>query len=198
MKGGILSGSSEVTPSNEFLSTNASETVSTNCGFKLAKTNYIFNNSKFSNSFNFNFVNKNKSSGNCNEDVELSKADSDLDLITDEDVKALSFLNFLYTNPTSLNNKMLELQENLELGDFPHLVFITETWFKPETDDKPGSMVELNGYDLHRWDRSNTERGREAFYVRSDLISIEVMDQNLRGILVGLFGVGARYRQIES
>ena len=129
--------------------------MSTNCGITLANTNYIFNNSKFSNSFNFNFVNKNKGNGNCSGDVDLSKTDSDLDFRTDEDVKAVSFLNCLYTNPTSLNNKMLELQANLELGDFPHLVFITETWFKPETADKPGSMVKLNGYDLHRWDRSN-------------------------------------------
>ena len=120
MKGGIFSGPSEVIPSNEFSSTNASETVSTNCGIKLANTNYIFNNSKFSNSFNFNFVNKNKGNGNCSGDVDLSKTDSDLDFRTDEDVKAVSFLNCLYTNPTSLNNKMLELQANLELGDFPH------------------------------------------------------------------------------
>ena len=127
MKRGIISRPSEVTPSNEFSSMNASETVSTNCGIKLANTNYIFNNSKFSNSFNFNFVNKNKGNGNCNEDVDLSKADSDLDFMTDEDVKAVSFLNCLYTNPTSLNNKMLELQANLELGGFPHLVYITET-----------------------------------------------------------------------
>ena len=114
----------------------------------------------------------------------MSKADSDLDFRTDEDVKAVSFLNCLYTNPTSLNNKMLELQANLELGDFHHLVFITETWFKPETADKPGSMVKLNGYDLHRWVRSNRVGGGVAIYSRSDLISIEVMFQNLRGGLV--------------
>ena len=76
---------------------------------------------------------------------------------------------------------MSELQACLEFEDFPHLIFITETWFKPETAEKPGSMVKLNGYELHRWDKSDREGGCVAIYVRSDLITTEVMDQSLRG-----------------
>ena len=44
--------------------------------------------------------------------------------------------------------------------------------------------MKLNGYDLHRWDRSYKQGGGVSIYVRSDLISLEVIDQNLRGELV--------------
>ena len=91
-----------------------------------------------------------------------------------EGLKA-SFLNCLYTNPTCLNNKMPELQAYLEFEDFPHLIFITETWFKPEMAEKT---------ELHKCDISDREGCVTALYVRSDLISREVMDQSLRGGLV--------------
>ena len=89
IKRGIFPGPSEGTPTNEFSSTNASETVSTNFGIKLANTNYFLIIQNKIN-FNFNFANKNKGNGNCNGDFDLSKADSYLDFITDEDVKAVS------------------------------------------------------------------------------------------------------------
>ena len=68
-------------------------------------------------------------------------AKTDYDIKADEGVKVVSFLNCFYTNPTSLNNKMSELQVNLELEDYSYLVFIKEACFKPETDDKLGSIV---------------------------------------------------------
>ena len=39
-----------------------------------------------------------------------------------------------------------------EVRGFSSLNFNTETWFMPETAEKTGSMVKLNGYKLHRWD----------------------------------------------
>ena len=45
-------------------------------------------------------------------------------------------------------------------------------------------MVKINGYDLHRWDSSNREGGGVVINVWSDVIFVEVMDQNLRGGLV--------------
>ena len=102
MKGGIFF---KETPSNEFSLMKATETVSTNCALKLLRLNtfLIFQNFKI-NSLNFNLVNK--GNGDCNEDVDLSKADCDLDVITDEDVNTVRFLNCLNTNPRSRNNKM--------------------------------------------------------------------------------------------
>ena len=79
---------------------------------------------------------------------------------------------------------MSELQVCLKFEDFPHFIFITEKWFKPETAEKPGSIVKLNGYELHICDWSDREGEVVAIYKRSDFISTEVMDQSLRGGLV--------------
>ena len=47
-------------------------------------------------------------------------------------IKASEFSNYLsclYTNPTSLNNKLPELEAVLTDTRFPHLVFIAQTFF---------------------------------------------------------------------
>ena len=54
---------------------------------------------------------------------------------------------------------------------------MAETWFTPES--APG----LVGYDLHRWDRP-TRGGGVAIYVRGDLVSVEVSNEELKGGLV--------------
>ena len=76
------------------------------------------------------FFNKNKDDDNLNEDADSSQADVNVNY--GKGLKAI-FFNCLYTNLTTLYNKMYELQACLEFEDFPHLIFITETWFKPET-----------------------------------------------------------------
>ena len=101
---------------------------------------HILNNSIFSNDLDFHFLNKNKGNDNLNEDADSSKAV--LNVNDGEGLKA-SFLDCFHSNLTSLNNKMFELQAYMEFDDFPCFIFITDTWFKPETADKPGLMVKL-------------------------------------------------------
>ena len=67
------------------------------------------------------FWNKNKGDDNCNENADSSKANVNVN--DGRGIKA-SFLNCLYTNPNSLNNKMSELQACLKFEDFPLLIFI--------------------------------------------------------------------------
>ena len=55
---------------------------------------------------------------------------------------------------------------------------------KLEMSDKPDTLVKLNGFELHGWDMSDREGEEKTIDVRSDLISVEVMDQNLRGGLL--------------
>ena len=109
-----------------------------------------------------------------------------------------SFINCIYTNATSLNNKMSELETRLSLMSFPHLVFVAETWFGPQS--APG----LKGYVLHRCDRK-TRGGGVAIYIRDDvesfLVSVEALSNcEIEQVWCGLtFGsdcllVGCIYR----
>jgi hypothetical protein len=109
-----------------------------------------------------------------------------------------SFINCIYTNSTSLNNKIGELEAFLSLESFPHLVLIAETWFDES------SLPELKNYTLHRRDRGS-RGGGVAIYARSDLVSVEVLENSLKnddveqiwcGIKVGLerILVGCLYR----
>ena len=84
----------------------------------------------------------------------------------------MSFINCLYTNATSLNNKFQEFEARLSVMSRPHLVFVAETWFGPE------SAAGLKGYDLYRKDRP-TRGGGVAIYVRNDLNSVDVVEEAL-------------------
>lgn len=83
-----------------------------------------------------------------------------------------SFLNCFYTNSTSLNNKISELASRLSIERFPHLVFVAETLFVPE------SAPCLVGYDLHRFNRPTRGCG-VAIYVREDLVTVEAAEEVL-------------------
>ena len=85
-------------------------------------------------------------------------------------------LKCYYTNATSLNaDKIAELELKACLEEY-HLIFITETWFN-ET-----SVPSLKNYDLFRRDRGSNGGG-VCIYVRKDLDSIEIADENLEKVL---------------
>jgi hypothetical protein len=42
-------------------------------------------------------------------------------------------LNCFYTNATSLNNKWNDFNAKIIELDYPHIIFITETWFTPNS-----------------------------------------------------------------
>ena len=78
----------------------------------------------------------------------------------------------------SLNaDKIAELELKACLEEY-HLIFITETWFN-ET-----SVPSLKNYDLFRRDRGSNGGG-VCIYVRKDLDSIEIADENLEKVLNG-------------
>ena len=74
-----------------------------------------------------------------------------------------------YTNPTSLNNKMSEFLCRI-VDDKPHLIFITETWWK-ET-----STHFIEGYSLYRRNTETTKGSGVAIYVSNKITSAEVVD----------------------
>ena len=123
--------------------------------FKTEKSNFILN----KNFINLNFSNK---AGNGNEsgDVRVSR------------VGDVNYLNCLFTNATSLNNKLHELEARISSLLRPHLVLIAETWFGSQS--APG----IQGYSLYRKDRP-TRGGGVAIYVRSELVVVEVVDDAL-------------------
>ena len=78
-----------------------------------------------------------------------------------------------YTNPTSLNNKMNEFLNCINV-DKPNLIFITETWWTEL------SLPCIEGYSLFRRDRTNGKRGGGvAIYVSEHITSAEVLDEAL-------------------
>lgn len=85
----------------------------------------------------------------------------------------LNNLKCLYTNATSLNDKLSELQVLCETIA-PAIVGITETWFKST------SIVKINGFCTYRCDRSSKGDDRRgggvAIYVSEDLVSYELND----------------------
>ena len=56
------------------------------------------------------------------------------------------FLNCLYTNPTSLHNKMNILEAKIA-NEKPDILFFAETWFRED------SCPSLKGYNIFRRDR---------------------------------------------
>lgn len=79
-------------------------------------------------------------------------------------------LKILYTNATSLENKIDELKVTLEYFR-PNIAGITETWFKSS------SIANINGYSLYRKDRSDGRRGGGvALYIENKIASYEFED----------------------
>ena len=56
-------------------------------------------------------------------------------------------LKFVYTNETSLNNKIPELTARLKTSSKPEVVMVTETWFNT------CSTPFIGGYNLYQTDR---------------------------------------------
>lgn len=80
---------------------------------------------------------------------------------------SINSLKCYYTNATSLNTeKLAELETICEVNN-PHVIFISDTWFK-ET-----SSTSLTNYTLYRKDRV-THAGGFCIYVRDDLSSSQV------------------------
>lgn len=77
------------------------------------------------------------------------------------------FLTCIYTNASSLNNKLTELVVRLEKLDRPHIVCVSETWYSEY------SIPCISGYTLYRRDRTG-RGGGVCIYVRDDLCSMEV------------------------
>jgi hypothetical protein len=71
-----------------------------------------------------------------------------------------------YTNPTSLNNKLDELEVIADTYG-PDLIFICETWFKSD------SVVNINGYNIFRLDRVS-HGGGVCIYAKKSLRVLEV------------------------
>lgn len=119
------------------------------------------------------------------------------------DNKSIKFLDCIYTNPTSLGNKISELESLLVVKKMPHLVFVTETWFGS------GSAAALSRYSLHKRDRVDKRGGGVAIYFRDDLSVVVVTDEKIndggveqlwRLVLVGdeRILVGCIYRPRED
>ena len=52
------------------------------------------------------------------------------------------FFKIIYTNTTSLNNKIMELELYLRCNDWPHMVDVAETWFSKLSVSNIGVGVE--------------------------------------------------------
>ena len=94
---------------------------------------------------------------------ELNKDSSKIECIGKEKYdKPETFLKMVYTNATSLNNKILELELYLRYSGWPHVVGIAETWFS-ET-----SIPTISGYTLYRRDIDSIHGG-VCIYVKNDV-----------------------------
>ncbi len=82
-------------------------------------------------------------------------------------------LRCYYTNPTSLNNKLNEINFFLVKHDFPEILFFTETWFR---DDSP---AQLENYYLFHNSRYKGHGGGVAIYVRNDVKAYEFISDPL-------------------
>ncbi|XP_065650677.1 uncharacterized protein LOC136078794 [Hydra vulgaris] len=87
-------------------------------------------------------------------------------------------LKCLYTNATTLNSdKVIELSL-LASTYTPHIMFVTETWFKED------SLVNIEKYYLHKFNRndniSNTNNGGGvAIYVHDNILSFEIKNSSM-------------------
>ena len=79
----------------------------------------------------------------------------------------ISSLKCLYTNATSLINKWDAFNSRIISESFPHLLMITETWFKQNT------ITNLDNYTLFSNNRSIQPGGGVAIYVRDDVRAFE-------------------------
>jgi hypothetical protein len=84
----------------------------------------------------------------------------------------LASLKFYYTNPTSLNNKWVEVDELMNRFDLDILCF-AETWFDETT------APHHNNYDLYRADRVGKDGGGVAIYAHTRTKSRPVSYQHL-------------------
>lgn len=78
----------------------------------------------------------------------------------------------LYTNATSLNNKLNDFKAEIVAQGFSQIVFVTETWFGEN------SVPFIDNYVLYRKDRKS-RGGGVAIYVRENLCSYEVVSDRL-------------------
>ena len=77
-----------------------------------------------------------------------------------------------YTNPTSITNKINELKTRLTPPDCPDLIFICETWFKPD------SPLHIDGYTLFHLSRE-CAKGGVAIYTNKNLITYQVSNKEI-------------------
>ena len=88
-------------------------------------------------------------------------------------VVSLSNLNVLYTNATSLMNKVEEFKILCALKN-PHIIAVTETWFTTS------SIANLAGYTLYKRNRNDGRKGvGVAIYVDNKIISYEISEEIL-------------------
>ena len=79
-----------------------------------------------------------------------------------------SLLRCMYTNATSLNSCKLNELTIISKSESPHIILITETWWKPT------SIVNLPNYNVHRKDRLNKGGGGVAIYTHNSLNVCEI------------------------
>ena len=87
-------------------------------------------------------------------------------VLNDQEKKIYS-LECFYTNPTSIMNKFDELKTRLAPPHRPNLIFICETWFKPD------SPLNIDGYTLYHLSRESA-KGGVAIFAKNNLITYEV------------------------
>ena len=74
---------------------------------------------------------------------------------------------FVYTNATSLNNKILQLELYIRCNRWTHGVSIADTWFS-ET-----SVPTIGWYVMYRRDKYSTHGG-VCIYVRNNVKTLDV------------------------
>ena len=102
-------------------------------------------------------------------------------------------LNCYYTNASSLNKKMLELQSTVDSFDYD-LVFLSETWFEEK------SVTYLNNYKVFNKNRpkisSKVKGGGVAIYVRNELEAHEVSDTELNNEQIEIIWIALNVSKI--
>lgn len=105
----------------------------------------------------------------------------------DEQVNIKNVFKVIYTNATSLNNKMAQLEIRIALEN-PDAIAISETWFNTN------SCPNIKGYTLYRGDRVGLRKeGGVCIYVREIYEPFEVSggdfgiaDQTIETVWCGL------------
>ena len=84
-------------------------------------------------------------------------------------------LSCMYTNATSLNNKVKwnEFMLLIQLKNYPHVICITETWFNIN------SLRQIQGYTIYYKDRLEIRGGGVAINIRNDINSYEIVEKKL-------------------